>query len=378
MEDGQQPIVIELGSGYIKAGFAGDDAPRVIFPAIVGRPKRQIQSAGQNDCYVGSEAYAKRDLLTFTYPIQHGIITNWEDVKKILEHVFYHELKVSPEEQPVLITEACLNPKQNREKLVQMLFETFNCPAVFVSNNAVLALYQSGNTTGMVLHSEEDVSNVVAIYEGYIVPNSIIRLDFGKRDLIDYLVKLLSERGYSFANSAEREIVSDMLEKLTYVAGNFDAEIRIGALVEKPYKLPDGEIITIGNERFQVLEALFQPDFIGKESVGITEAIYNSIMKCEIDIREALYQNILIAGSGTTFPDIEERIKSEIVSLAPSTMKIKIIAPPKRADSVWIGGSILASLSTFQQMWISAEEYEEKGASIVHYKVSLGGVPENE
>jgi len=138
--------------------------------------------------------------------------------------------------------------------------------------------------------------------------------------------------------------------------------------LEKSYELPDGQVITIGNERFRCPEALFQPALLGLESRGIHETTYNSIMKCDVDIRKDLYGNIVLSGGSTMFPGIAERMSKEITALAPSTMKIKIVAPPERKYSVWIGGSILASLSTFQQMWISKQEYDESGPQIVHRK----------
>ena len=127
-------------------------------------------------------------------------------------------------------------------------------------------------------------------------------------------------------------------------------------------------MITIGNEMFRCPEALFRPDLLGLECVGIDEAIYSSIMKCGIDTRQSLYGNIILSGGSTMFLGAKERVQKEISLLAPSSMKIRIVAPPERKYSVWIGGSILASLSTFQQMWISKQEYDESGPSIVHRK----------
>jgi actin-related protein len=372
-EEQNAAVVIDNGSGMCKAGVAGDDAPRATFPSIVGRPKMPGIMVGmdQKDTYVGEEAQAKRGVLTLKYPIEHGIITNWDDMEKIWHHCFFNELRVTPEEHSAHLTEAPMNPKQNREKMTQILFETFNVPTFYVSIQAVLSLYASGRTTGIVLDSGDGVTHTVPIYEGYNLPHAIMRIDLAGRDMTDYMVKLLSEVGQSFASSAEREIVRDIKEKLSYVALDFEAEMKKYAessAMDKTYELPDGNTVTVGNQRFRCPEALFQPMKLGKEFAGIHELTFQSIMKCDVDVRKDLYGNIVLSGGTTMFPGIAERLNKEVVALAPSSMKIKVIAPPERKYSVWIGGSILSSLSTFQTMWITKAEYDESGPSIVHRK----------
>lgn len=181
----------------------------------------------------------------------------------------------------------------------------------------------------------------------------------------------MTERGYNLSTSAEREIARDIKEKLCYVAFDFEAEMEKASrssVLEMDYEMPDGQIIVLGNERFRCPEALFSPELLGLEAHGIHETTYNSIMKCDCDIRRDLFKNIVLSGGTTMFPGMADRLSKEISALAPTQVSVKIIAPPERKYSVWIGGSILASLNTFEKMWISKMDYEECGPTIVHRK----------
>ncbi|KAF8483154.1 actin 1 [Gautieria morchelliformis] len=349
-------------------GQTGDDAPQAVFPSIVGRPRQQGVMVGMTNTYIGDAAQLKRHILTLKYPIEHGLVVNWGDMEKIWHHTFHNELHVAPEERPVLMTEAPLTPTTDREKMTQIMFETFNTPAFYVGSQAALSLYASGRTTGIVVDSGDDATHIVPIYQGSTLPHAILRLDFGGRDITGYVLSIVQER-HQFLTRAEREIGKDIKENLCYVALDFEQEMQTAtqsSQLEKSFELPDGRSITIGNERFRAPEALFQPSFLGLDAPGIHETTYNSILKCDGDIRRGLYGNVVLSGGTTMYPCFADRMQKELTTLSPSSTKVDIVAPPERNYSAWLGGSILASLSTFKTLWCSKQEYDESGPGIVH------------
>ncbi|XP_077980002.1 actin, cytoplasmic 3-like isoform X1 [Glandiceps talaboti] len=371
-EDEWNAIVLDNGSGRIKAGFAGDDSPQAVVPTMVGYLRHESMrfQKGLDDLYIGDTAQAKREFLSLRYPIEHGIVTNWDDMEKIWHYTLEKELRIQPENYRVLLTEPALNPKLNREKMTQVMFESFNTPGMYVAMQALLSLYSPGRTTGVVLESGDGVTHVIPVYEGYCLQHAVSRLDLAGRDLTDYLAGILCERGYTFATTAEREAVREIKERLCYVATDYDAELQVAnKKVERNYELPDGTEITIGNERFRTTETMFKPALLGRKDPGIHEMIYKTIMKCDVDLRRHLYGNCILSGGNTMYMGIADRMRREIKALVPdSNLRVMVIAPPERRASVWIGGSILASLATFQQMWITKQEYEECGPTVVHRK----------
>jgi len=367
-------VVVDNGSGMCKAGMAGDDSPRAVFPSIIGTPNHKsiMVGMGEKQIYVGEEAQAKRGVLKLAYPIAHGIIENYDDMEKIWHHCFYNELRLNPAEHRVLLTEAPMNPKQNRERMVQAMFETYNFLGCYVSIQAVLSLYSSGRTTGIVCDSGDGVTHLVPIYEGFSIERSVMRLDLAGRDLTEHMSKLLTERGINLNTSAEKEIARDMKEKLCYVALDFDKEME--SYSQNPeafnsnYVFPDGQERTLGSERFRCPEALLKPNMVGIEGEGASEMTYASINKSEVDLRRDFYGNIILSGGTSMYKGLDERMEEDIRGLAPAAMKVKVLAPPERKYSVWIGGSILSSLATFEESWITKEEYDESGVAIVHRK----------
>uniref|UniRef100_A0A1D1YYG8 Actin-2 n=1 Tax=Anthurium amnicola TaxID=1678845 RepID=A0A1D1YYG8_9ARAE len=364
-----QPVVIDNGSGVIKSGFAGDDLPKCFFPSFVGRPKhvRIMAGAVEGEVFIGKKAQELRGLLKIKYPVEHGIVTDWDDMEHIWKYIYEDELKTASEEHPVLLTEAPLNPRANREQAAQIFFETFNVPALFTSIQAVLSLYSSGRTTGIVLDSGDGVTHAVPVFEGFAIPHAIRRVDIAGRDVTEHLQLLLRKGGYNFHTTAEKEVVRMIKEKMCYVAINPTKEEKDTGGKCDDFVLPDGNVVKLGTERFRAPEILFNPELIGQEYAGIHQVVADSVNRADLDLRKSLYANVVLSGGSTLYRDFGNRLLNEIRKLAVKDIKIKIYAPPERKYSTWIGGSILAALSTFKKMWVSAEEYQED-PDIIHKK----------
>lgn len=385
-----QPVVIDNGSGTIKAGFAGQDHPKCFFPSFVGRPKhvRVMAGALEGDVFIGRKAQEFRGLLKIKYPIAHGIVTDWDDMERIWSHIYAEELGTLSEEHPVLLTEAPLNPRSNRDVAAQIFFDTFNVPALFISVQAVLSLYSSGRTTGIVLDSGDGVTHAVPVFEGFSMPHAIRRVDVAGRDVTEHLQLLLRKSGHHLHTTAEREVVRIVKEKCCYVALNPAKEEKDSLGRTEEFRLPDGNVIQLGPERFRAPEILFNPELIGQEYAGVHQVVVDSINRVDLDLRKSLFSNIVLSGGSTLCkgkgfianclalgvlfvnPGFGDRLLNEVKKLALKDVKIKIYAPPERKYSTWIGGSILAGLGTFKKMWVSAEEYQED-PDIIHKKLGF-------
>ncbi|MFX1480706.1 MAG: actin, cytoplasmic 2 [Promethearchaeota archaeon] len=369
----RRAIVLDNGTGITKTGFGGEDQPRSVFPTVIGRPKYGNIMPDVKDYsrewYIGGEAMELKGIMSLQFPIEHGIVEDWPAMERIWHYTFYTDLRIDPSEFPILMTEAPLNPRSNREKMTEIMFETFNVPAMYIATQAVLSLYASGRTTGCVIDIGDGVSHVVPIFEGFALTHAIQRIDLAGRDVTNYLKRLLQQSGFSFVSSAEKEIVRDIKEKLCYVALEPEKEIMLSnkvAGMARNFMLPDGEQVKIGLERFLAPECLFNPSVVGKELPPLDDVVVESISDCELDLRRDLYSNIVLSGGSTMFPGIRERLTREIKEQVAESIDVKIIAPPERMYSVWIGGSILSSLKTFYRMWVTRRDYKELGPQVIH------------
>ncbi|KAK4535788.1 hypothetical protein CDCA_CDCA06G1813 [Cyanidium caldarium] len=382
------PLVVDVGTGFIKAGFAGEERPTAIMPNCVGRsrltaipgmqstisaPPHTTAAAKEDGVFVGQEALNKRGAgLTLRYPVEHGVVTDWADAERVWHHLFFYELRADPADHPVLLTEAPLNPRRNRERLASVMFEAFHVPAFFVAVQAVLSLYAAGRTTGVVLDMGDGVSHVVPVYEGYSLPHAVQRLNLAGRDLTEYTAKLMGEcgSGTPLRTSAEKEIAREIKERYAYVARDFEQEVqrfeRDPKAFQRQHAMPDGQVVTVDEVAFRVPECLFQPALLGLEAPGVDALVHEAVQKCDMDLRRSLYGNVVVSGGTSMLSGMPERLRMELQKRVPANVKVKVVAPPDRKYAVFQGGSVLAGLETFQQMWITREEYEEFGANIVH------------
>ncbi|CAG8576058.1 13665_t:CDS:2 [Ambispora leptoticha] len=395
MADDGATIIIDAGSDTYKTGFVGQSSPHKIFPTILGNEKYHTLTGEEPNTYIGEEAQRKRGILSIRNPVQNGIITNFDDMETIWQHAFTNELEVVPEEHSVLLTEVSLNPKEKRERAAMIMFETFNIPSFYLAIQAVLSLYAIGLRSGTVLNSGHGITHIVPVYEGLSISHGFQRIQVTGYDLDTYLATLLLERGHSLNATADHEILQSTKEAVCFVSQDYEKTIgnpEEWKDFETTHELPDGKIIVVQSERFRIPEALFKPKLLGLEDPGIHEAIAKSISQCDIELRKLLMSNIVLSGGSTLFPGIVERLHKELDILMPPSncyfilcfnadfsfktnklksalhAKAKILAPEERKYLPWIGGSVLASLSTFQDMCISKAEYEEVGAFLVNRK----------
>lgn len=370
MEDEEQTsIVIDNGTSYIKAGLNNliDLTPNVVFKNYVAYPKYSnlIPFENKKDYYVGEEAEIKKSIVKLKYPMEHGVVFDWDNMEKIWRHIFNDELKVEPYEYNIILTEPPKNPKKNKEKMCEIMFETFNICGLYIEKPGVLSLYAAGKYSGIGIDLGGAVSQFIPIYDGYTISEGVIRLDFGGKDLTEYMVGLLNESEERFCKKAEKILVEEIKEKTCYVADDFYYELK--NVENFDYKLPDGSHIGVKDERIKVPEALFNPWLLKQYAFeGIVKTCYDSIQKCEIDTRKDIYGAIVLSGGNSMFKGLPERFRNEIMNLCPEDIKeeVKIISSPERKFNAWIGGAILSSMKTLK--WVTNSEYEESGTNIIH------------
>ncbi|KAI8142058.1 actin family [Fennellomyces sp. T-0311] len=372
-------LVVDNGTGFVKCGYAGSNFPEHVFPSVVGRPilraEERVGDLQVNDIMIGEEAAQLRNILQMSYPMENGIIRNWEDMRHLWNYTF-DKLQVNPQDCKVLLTEAPLNPRANRETMAQIMFEEYGFQGIYVAIQAVLTLFAQGLMSGVVVDSGDGVTHIVPVYQGYAPANLTRRLDVAGRHVTRHLIDLLLRRGYAFNRTADFETIRQVKEKLCYVSYDLQLDQKLGnettTLVES-YELPDGRVIKVGSERFEAPECLFQPNLVDVEGKGMAELLFDTIQSADIDIRSDLYKHIVLSGGSTMYPGLPSRLEKEMKQLYlvnvlngdPSRLskfKIRIEDPPRRRHMVYLGGAVLADImKNKDSWWVTKQEWDEMG-----------------
>jgi actin-related protein len=294
-------------------------------------------------------------------------------MEEIWKHIFYNELLAETKSHPVIVSEAPFASYENRGKMAEILFEHLNVDCLYITNTSTLALYANGKTTGIVVDIGYQTTSCVPIYEGFVLNHAVGKVDMGGSDITDFFCDLINSNkdNNQYTNPAEKSMINDLKEKVCEIAEDYDSVIKKCSdnKVEYSYTLPDKSTVTVSGEKYKCPEMLFQPSLYYKEYPGIHEQTFKSIKKCDEDITKDLFLNVVLCGGSSLFMKVKTRFEKELQSLAPTGKRVKVIAPPERKYSAWLGGAILASLDNFRNtMFVTKKEYSENGENYIYNK----------
>lgn len=380
LQDVSNTLILDIGSASIKAGVATESLPAVVFPSVVGIPakktgilkKKTITSSDEANLpshIVGHEALHNLHRCTVTYPVERGVVQNWAYFEHIIQHCLT-DLQLDAESTGVVLTELPFSPKGNAERIAQTLFEAFNIPQLAVIPSGLCALYASGRTTGVVLDSGAGVTHITPVFDSFIASNAINRINFGGDDVTQHLKTILFERGLNFTSPVDLLQVKKIKEQLCFVSQDYENDVKPatdeGSFLED-FRLPDGQSVALGKERFRAAEILFNPSILQSELPPLGDFVAECVKRCGIDIRKALMGNIVLCGGNTMFEGFGKRLETDATRHFPGLFgSVKVIDSADRLFSVWAGASVVANLPTFSSNIITNEVYQEHGPSIVH------------
>ncbi|MHA1488270.1 MAG: zinc-ribbon domain-containing protein [Promethearchaeota archaeon] len=313
------PIILDIGSAYVKVGFAGDPKPREVFPCITGTEKYQtvMVDSGQKNVYVGHEAMKMRGVLKVKYPIQRGEITDWNDYYQILNYIFYTLLRIENlSNYPILYIENLFVPQETKEYIARVLFETHGVQSLLMVPAPLLTLISVGITTGLVVESGDGTTWSVPIINGKILHQGVQKLNLAGTDINNSLKTLLMREGINISSSAVNEIIKDIKEKNCYLI--LDPDKPPKSTESYRFPMPDGSNIEIPNHVFfEAPEVLFQPSMIGSNTLNIPQAVIASLHSIENVYWGDLLSHIVLSGGNLTYSGFEERFQAELNQLVP-------------------------------------------------------------
>uniref|UniRef100_A0A1I8IJI1 Actin n=1 Tax=Macrostomum lignano TaxID=282301 RepID=A0A1I8IJI1_9PLAT len=422
-------IVLDVGSHTIRAGFAGEDMPKTDLPAYVGScpaiSAAAVESAQPVDgadsgaakqqqpprLYHGTNQISvPRPGMEIQALCKDGMIEDWDLFESTMDYLYKHELQCASEEHPLIASEANWNTKAKREKLCELAFEKYRVPAFFICKQAVLACFANGKATGLVLDCGASGTHAVPVFDGYVVSHGIMRSplggDFLVRQLDNYLrqqhklepvpvyrvaSKTRVEEGglpvweakklpqgitQSYHNLMVKNLLQDVASTVLQCIDEPYDQATAETMPTVPYEFPHGYNMDFGYQRFRLTEALFDPaNFLpespGSSMLSVPHCLRTSVERCDVEIRQSLYSSIVVVGGTSLLKGFTDRLQRDLTARAAATLRLKLLASTssgERRFASWIGGSILGSLGTFQQMWFSKQEYEESGKSFIEKK----------
>jgi len=366
--------VFDLGSQTIKVQLSTASKPISVL-SLAGKPKyKKVIFSGLSDYdihysapfhFYSDTAYDLKPTLKLSYPIQHGLIHNWDKFERIISHIYYELLKVDPSANPAIVMDVPLCPFSQREKLATFFFETLRVPSLSMMSTAYGRILASGKHTGVIVECGEDVTTSVPIIEGIQYKYTIQQNYIAGRTVTEFLGKLIKHEGHWLDTSAEKELLRNIKEQACYIAIDYNKEYQMSRIEEAEQKLPDGQRLILSKNRFTAPEVLFRPNIFELEDKGLHKLIIRSIKKCKEEHKETLYQHILLSGGSMYFKNMTERVQKELDAICKTKAVVE-----KQEDimtSAWKGGKIVAD-AALEEYMITSKEYEEKGSNSIKSK----------
>jgi len=358
-EESSKAIVIDTGSGYVKAGLASDECPTCCMPNVIAWEE------GNSKPLVGQDALAKVGQLRTCFPVQRGLCKDWDALEHVWQHTFLNQLRLDSTEHPLLSSYYPDENKIDRETTAMIFFETFQVPGYYSLQSALLSLYGSGRSTGLILDSGEGQTSAVPILDGYVIPHAHIMQNFGGQDLDKLMASLMSRYDIS------KETANRIRERRGYLALDYQKEMeRYNQSITKStsFDLPDGRTIEVGSEAMTASEAVFDPSLASSKEIGVVQMIYESLFKVGAEVRKEFAANIILSGGNTLIKNYSARFTKGLNESLPPHLKPKVFATNDRQYLSWIGGGIITTVNTFQSVWITQPEYQENGPTVIYRK----------
>jgi actin-related protein 3 len=402
------PVVIDNGTGYCKMGYAGNYEPNFIVPSLISvASDKKVSGPNKDDVadldfFIGNEASEKKLNYNIDYPIRHGIVENWDNMEKYWQRCIYQYLSCDPEEHYMLLTEPPLNTPENREYTAEIMFETFNVPGLYIAVQAVLALCASLLTkqdasgknvgvTGTVIDSGDGVTHIIPVFEGYVIGSCIKHIPLAGRDVTNFVVQQLRDRGEELPPDSALDIAKKIKEMYCYVCPDIVKEYqkydtdptRFREVKGKDARSGKDYKIDVGYERFLGPEIFFSPEIFSSDfTTPLPNVIDATIQACPIDTRKPLYNYITLSGGSTMFKHFVKRLERDVRRLVQDrfnytqqkypNMQLKkldcnVITHPFQRFAVWFGGSMLASQPEFLGYFHTKQQYAEIGPRIARH-----------